>query len=36
MFLASMNRRRHPPHFGWKEPRQYTYWDLVETKVWHT
>jgi hypothetical protein len=23
-------------HFWWKEPRQYTHWDLVETNVWHT
>jgi hypothetical protein len=36
MFLASVNRKRHPLHFWWKEPRQYTYWDLVETNVWHT
>ncbi len=37
MFSASVNRRRHPLHFWrWKEPRQYTHWDLVETNVWHT
>jgi len=36
MFLASVNGRRHQSHFWWKEPRQYTLWDLVETNVWHT
>ncbi len=36
MLLANVNGRRHPPCFWWKEPRQYTHWDLVETNVWHT
>jgi hypothetical protein len=36
MFLASVNGRRHPPCFWWKELKQYTHWDLVETNVWHT
>jgi hypothetical protein len=36
MFLANVSGRRHRPHFWWKEPRQYTHWDLVETNVWHT
>jgi hypothetical protein len=36
MLLANVNGKRHPPHFWWKEPKQYTHWDLVETNVWHT
>jgi hypothetical protein len=36
MFVAGVNRRKHSPHFWWKELRQYTYWDLVETNVWRT
>jgi hypothetical protein len=36
MLLANVNGKRNPPHFWWKEPRQYTDWDLVETNVWHT
>jgi hypothetical protein len=36
MFLASVNGRRHPSCFWWKEPKQCTHWDLVETIVWHT
>jgi hypothetical protein len=36
MVLANVNRKRHPPHFWWKELKQYTHWDLMETNVWHT
>jgi hypothetical protein len=36
MLLVGVNERRHPPRFWWKEPRQYTHWELVETNVWHT
>jgi hypothetical protein len=36
MFLASVNGKRDPSHFWWKELKQYTHWDLVETIVRHT
>jgi len=32
---VSVNKK-HPPCLWWKELRQYTHWDLVETNVWHT
>jgi len=35
-FLVGVNGRKHSPHFWWKEPKQYTHWDLVETNVWYT
>jgi hypothetical protein len=33
MLLAAVNGRKHPSPFWWKEPRQYTHWDFVETNV---
>jgi hypothetical protein len=37
MFLANVNgKKHHPSRFWWKEPKQYTRWDLVETIVSHT
>ncbi len=36
MFLVGVNGRKHSSCFWWKEPKQYTHWDLVETNVWHT
>jgi len=35
-FLVGVNGRKHSLCFWWKELKQYTHWDLVETNVWRT
>ncbi len=34
MFLVSVSGKKDPSRFWWKQLKQYTHWNLVETIVW--